>query len=508
MKAADNDPLVPLKNLLHSRAEKAALALEPDDGIGPIMCKLVEAGIKLDADKPVANAWAKILGSVPAIHALLREGASPYWASAAKVESRFGEPLILGHHPGIASSASARSMVLALGMLQSTSTLATNEHMVASNLLRMMLLGVITPYHVATDQISPRWKQLLCQPAVQLTIADELTRQPGGQALLDKPENVLKMGVMFQQLGAQTVVEALQDHPLAQALFTPNVIRDGAVTNLVILSLDLPDADKVAQVHEAVARFLGIEALDEIFDQAFAHACQTPMTNEGTGVARRVLSLRLANLSQLGVGSQAQPWLAQAAAFPLDSADPESQFHLQPFWLELARYPELMQGPTRFLQRLTDSSFLKGTLDTMGENAWAQIFSAAWGTDAAQSSHLEVLTRLNAQELASYPVLRKAMLGVIEREIVRPEASLAFLQKDDLDKIWDGYRNAAVKICSMVGLYLAPDYCTEAAAAWFDLLKHAICQQAMIAKLPRDPVLLAKLDDAGLESALSGDLGL
>ena len=508
MKSADNDPLVPLKNLLHSRAEKAGLTLEADDGIGPMMSKLVEAGVKLDADKPVANAWAKILGSVPAIHALLKEGASPYWASAARVESRLGEPLILGHHAGIVSSANARPMVLALGMLQSTSTLATNEIMAASNLLRMMLLGVITPYHVATDHLGPRWKQLLCKPALQVAIAYELTRQLGAKVLLNNPENVLKMGVMFQQLGALTVVEALQDHPLAQALLTPGATRDDAVTSLAILSLDVPDAAKVVRLHDEVARFLGIDWLDEVFDQSFGRACQNPMANEGLDMARRVLNLRLDYLAEAGRIAQAQPWLAQAAAFPLDAADSDARAQMKPFWRELARHPDRMQGPTKFLARLADSGFLKGTLETMGESGWAQVFSTAWADTGAKSTRLELLTSLDVPQLTPYPGLRQVMLDIIEQEIRQPEGALAFLQADDIENIWYGYRNAAVKLCGMVGMYLAPSYCTDTAVVWFDLIKHDICQQALIAQLPRDPVLLAKLDDAGLESALSGDLGL
>lgn len=508
MKPVDNDPLVPLKNLLHSRAEKAAIALEAGDSIGAIMCRLVGAGVKLDADKPVANAWAKILASVPATKALLLEGGSPYWASTAKIESRLGEPLILGHHPGIASCATARTIVQALGILKSTSLGAANEQMAASNLLRMMLLGVITPFHLALKFVDAQWKQLLCQPAIQFAIADELTRGPGGLALLDCPENTLKMGVMFQQLGAHNVVEALQDHPMAQALLTPGAAREDAVTSLAILSFDVPDAAKVVGLHDQVARFLGIDRLDEVFDQAFGRACQSPMANDGLDMARRVLNLRLDYLAEASRIAQAQPWLAQAAAFPLDAADLDARAQMMPFWRELARYPDRMQGPTKFLARLTDSGFLKGTLETMGESAWAQVFSTAWAETCAKSTRLEVLTSLDAPQLTPYPGLRQVMLDIIEQEIRQPEGKLAFLRADDIENIWYGYRNAAVKICGMVGIYLAPSYCTDTAVAWFDLIKHDICQQALIAQLPRDPVLLAKLDDAGLESALSGDLGL
>jgi hypothetical protein len=313
---------------------------------------------------------------------------------------------------------------------------------------------------------------------------------------------------MFQQLGAHNVVEALQDHPMAQVLLTPGAARDDAVTTLAILSLDVPDAAKVVGLQAAVARFLGIGWLDEVFDQAFGRACQSPMANEGLDIARRVLNLRLDYLAEDDRIAQVQPWLAQAAAFPLDAADSDARAQMKPFWRELARHPDRMQGPTKFLARLADSDFLKCTLETMGESAWALIFSAAWAEPGAKSSRLEVLASLDVRQLTPYPELRQVMLDIIEEEIRQPEGVLAFLQRDNLDKIWDGYRNAAVKLCGMVGMYLTPSYCTDTAAAWFDLIKHDICQQALIAQLPRDPVLLAKLDDAGLESALSGDLGL
>lgn len=495
-----------LRNLLQSRAHKVGIELDDDAPLGHAFNQLEAHGVRLDADKTIAKLLVKLQASLPATHELLEQNISPFWSSCARVESGSHAPLLMGYHPGLSSGPHARALVSQQRILQAQTQGAANDQMVVSNFLRLMLQGTLTPFHLSTGLINPHWTALLARQESQFAIAEELLRGAGGQALLNTPENLLKLGVMFSQIGAEQVVEALQDHPLTQDLLNRVEARDAAVSALVAISIDIPTDDGMLLVHEHTSNFLGISKLDESFDKAFGNISKTPLTNETQHLLKAILHRRLIALTVSGVEANAAHWVSQASTLPLSEQLPDAAANA--FWKTLAAHPKSIEGHSKFLARTADSGFLKASIESMGASPWATLMKTLWKSVDDESARLEALGKIDAPLIAQYAPVRKLMLSLVADEIQRPEGSLHFIGRDDISTIWKGYRDGAAGIANSVGLWLAPDYTSEACLSWLALLKHPEYQQAMLLKLPRDPQILAKVDDTLLESALSGDLGL
>jgi hypothetical protein len=497
--------LAKFRKLVLNRADKAGLSADDQVPLGELITRLQAKGVELESDRTVAKSFLAIQNSLPAVTALLAQGVSPFWSSSAKLDDQSESRPILGYHPAAVSGMHSRSLVHQQGVLHNAKLAGTNEEMIASNLLRLMLGGVLASYHFASGHIDDHWVSLLQRPAVQFGIATELSQSVNGDYLLQDAENLLRVGVMFAQIKADIVVEALQDHPLW--LCADNDARDNALHPLVAAGFDFSDTDTISHFHTTVATFMGIEPLHESIDRSLCRACMSPMSSEGSEITKVFLHGRLKNLVSEGRVDQALHWLPIAAGLARNKGD-----HIDPalhdFWLHLAARPNGLSSTPKYLRSLKDPAFLRETLTSIDQQSWVTMLTAAWSAELTRDEKLDLLVGLKAEAMAEYPVIRHAVLEVIASEIRNESGALAFLQQEDIQKFWKGYRDGAMLIAASVGVLLEPDYTTASGIAWFDLLKHPDQQQALVAKLPRDPDLLAKLDDTGLESALASDLGL